>query len=125
MKRLDTEQIKWLHSEIIKASGGSGGLRDEGLLESAVLSPFQSFDGVDCYPSFLEKAARLGYNLISNHPFVDGNKRAGLHTMLVFLALNGTELEYKDEDLIKTIFDTASGNLRYDGLLEWIKEHLK
>ena len=125
MKRLDMEQIKWLHTEIIKASGGSSGLRDEGLLESAVLSPFQSFDGVDCYPSFLEKAARLGYNLISNHPFVDGNKRAGLHTMLVFLALNGTELEYKDEDLIKTIFDTASGNLRYDGLLEWIKEHLK
>ncbi len=125
MKRLDTEQIKWLHSEVIKASGGNSGLRDEGLLETAVLSPFQSFDGVECYPSFLEKAARLGYNLISNHPFVDGNKRAGLHAMLVFLDINGVRIEYKDEDLIKTIFTTASGGLKYDGFLEWVKGHLK
>ena len=125
MKRLDTEQIKWLHSEVIKASGGNSGLRDEGLLETAVLSPFQSFDGVECYPSFLEKAARLGYNLISNHPFVDGNKRAGLHAMLVFLDINGVRIEYKDEDLIKTIFATASGGLKYDGFLEWVKGHLK
>ncbi len=124
MKRLNVEQVKWLHGEVIKVSGGGDGVRDEGILESAVESPFQSFGGQELYPTLIEKAARLGYSLIMNHAFVDGNKRIGLHAMLVFLDLNGVEVEYEDEDLIKTIFELASGRKKYESLLSWITEHV-
>ena len=88
MKRLTKEQILLLHSALIAQSGGSAEIRDDGLLESAINAPFQTFDGQELYPSLLEKATRLGYGLIKNHPFVDGNKRIGTHAMLVFLAIN-------------------------------------
>ena len=73
MIRLTIEQVIALHGEVVKMSGGSAEIRDRGLLESAVETPFQTFSGKDIYPSVLEKAARLGYGLIKNHPFVDGN----------------------------------------------------
>ena len=95
MKILDKRQVRLLHQQLIEASGGSPGLRDEGLLESALSAPFQSFAGTSAYPSLQQKAARLGYGLVKNHPFVDGNKRTGAHVMLVFLAVNGVELRYK------------------------------
>ena len=88
MKRLTKEQILLLHSALTAQSGGSAEIRDDGLLESAINAPFQTFDGQELYPSLLEKATRLGYGLIKNHPFVDGNKRIGTHAMLVFLAIN-------------------------------------
>ena len=88
MKRLTKEQILLLHSALIAQFGGSAEIRDDGLLESAINAPFQTFDGKELYPSLLEKATRLGYGLIKNHPFVDGNKRIGTHAMLVFLAIN-------------------------------------
>lgn len=77
MKRLTKEQVLLLHSQLIQEFGGSDGLREEGLLESALASPFQSFGGEDLYPSIQAKAAQLGYGLIKNHPFLDGNKRIG------------------------------------------------
>lgn len=91
---ISKEQAVKIHSELIKATGGSDGIRDEGLLESALSTPFQSFDGVDAYPGVIQKAVRLGYGLIKNHAFIDGNKRIGVHLMLVFLALNKIEVVY-------------------------------
>ena len=85
MKILRKRQVLWLHQQLCEETGGSSGLRDEGLLDSALHAPFQGFGDASAYPSLLQKAARLGYGLIKNHPFFDGNKRIGAHTMLVFL----------------------------------------
>ena len=91
MIKLSKEQVLSLHSELIKKTGGAAGLRDEGLLESALNAPFQGFGKVEAYPSIQQKGVRLGYGLIKNHPFTDGNKRIDTHAMLVFLALNGID----------------------------------
>ena len=109
---------------LIEQSGGSPEICDEGLPESARNAPFQSFGDTDLYPSILEKAARLGYGLIKNHPFVDGNKRIGTHTMLVFLALNHAELAYSDEELISLILGIAAGEYDDKHLLNWLQQHL-
>lgn len=124
MKFLTKRQILMLHSMLVAQSGGMEGLRDEGLLDSAISTPLQTFDGVELYPTLLEKAARLGYGLIHNHPFVDGNKRIGAHAMLVFLDINNITLSYDDDDLIATILLVASGNMDDNGLLDWLKEHV-
>ena len=89
MKRLSKEQVLMLHSQLIESFGGSDGVRDENLLDSALESPFQTFDGEELYPTLQAKAARLGYGLIKNHCMIDGNKRIGAHAMLVFLELSG------------------------------------
>ena len=89
MKRLTKRQVLLLHEQLLQEFGGTPGVRDEGLLDSALAAPFQTFDGQSLYPSVQAKAAQLGFGLVCNHPFVDGNKRIGTHVMLVFLALNG------------------------------------
>lgn len=124
MKILKKRQILLLHSVLIAESGGSDGVRDEGLLDSAVNTPFQTFSGQDLYPTVLEKAVRLGFGLIRNHPFIDGNKRIGTHAMLVFLNLNSITLSYEDDELISTILSVASGEMNADGLLKWIQQHI-
>ncbi len=83
MKVPSKRQVLLLHQQLIEATGGSPGLRDEGLLESALSAPFQSFAETSAYPSLQQKAARLGYGLVKNHPFVDGNKRIGTHVVNV------------------------------------------
>lgn len=123
MKILTKDQILYLHSELIKLSNGQDGIRDETLLDSAINAPFQSFDGVDAFPSLQQKAARLGYGLIKNHAFIDGNKRIGVHCMLVFLSLNGIELDYTQSELYTVILDIASGKQSFEDLLKWIIEH--
>lgn len=92
MKMLSKRQILLLHSMLVAQSGGMDGLRDEGLLDAAINMPLQTFGGQELYPTILEKAARLGYGLIRNHPFLDGNKRIGAHAMLVFLDINNITL---------------------------------
>ena len=124
MKILSKQQVLKLHEILIAQSGGSPEIRDDGLLESALNAPFQSFGNTDLYPSLLEKAARLGYGLIKNHPFVDGNKRIGTHTMLVFLAINHAELAYSDEELISLILGIAAGEYDDKYLLNWLQQHL-
>ena len=124
MKILSKQQVLKLHEILIAQSGGSHEIRDDGLLESALNAPFQSFGNTDLYPSLLEKAARLGYGLIKNHPFVDGNKRIGTHTMLVFLAINHAELAYSDEELISLILGIAAGEYDDKHLLNWLQQHL-
>ena len=123
MRKLSKEQILMLHSQLIEETGGSDGVRDYNLLESAIESPFQSFGGDELYPTIQAKAARLGYGLIKNHCMIDGNKRIGTHAMLVFLALNGIELRYTQKELYETILDVAAGRLDYEDLLNWVLEH--
>ena len=123
MKRLSKEQILMLHSQLIEIAGGSDGVRDYNLLDSALESPFQSFGGTDLYPTIQAKGARLGYGLIKNHCMVDGNKRIGTHAMLVFLALNGIELKYTQKELYETILKVADGSMEYEDLLQWVLEH--
>lgn len=124
MKVLSKQQILKLHEMLIAQSGGSPEIRDDGLLDSALNTPFQSFGNTELYPSLLEKAARLGYGLIKNHPFVDGNKRIGTHAMLVFLAINNAELSYSDDELIHLILGIAAGEYDDKHLLNWLQQHL-
>ncbi len=112
-----------LHSQLIDKTGGIDGIRDDALLESALNAPFQEFGGTQAFPSIQQKAARLGYGLIQNHAFTDGNKRIGAHAMLVFLALNKIELEYKQSELVDVVLKTAEGKLSFNDLLQWVIEH--
>ena len=123
MIRISKSQIVLLHEQLIEATGGSSGLRDEGMLDSALNAPFQTFGGEDVYPSLQQKAARLCFGLVKNHPFVDGNKRIGAHAMLVFLALNGIELQHTQTELSEVILQLAAGALQPTDLLDWILTH--
>lgn len=123
MIRLSLKQIYLLHSQLIEETGGSVGARDENLLASAIEAPFQTYDGVELYPSIQAKAARLCYGLVKNHAMIDGNKRIGAHAMLIFLTLNGCELKYKQEELSDIILEIAANEKDYEELLQWILEH--
>lgn len=123
MRTLSKLQVLLLHEQLIDATGGTHGLRDEGLLESALTAPFQSFAGQSAYPSLQQKAARLCFGLVKNHPFIDGNKRIGAHVMLVFLALNGLVLSYTQDELSDLILRLANGQIGYEALLEWLLDH--
>lgn len=122
---LSKEQVLKLHERLIAATGGSAGIRDEGMLDSALSNPFQSFGGEELYPSMQAKAAQLCFGLVKNHSMIDGNKRLGTHVMLVFLALNGYELSYSQQELSDTILDLASGKIDAEDILEWIIKHQK
>lgn len=124
MKLLTKSHILTLHKHLIEAFGGSDGVRDDGLLESAVNAPFQTFAGRPLYPGIHRKAARLAFGIIRNHPFADGNKRTGAHAMLVFLELNGIPLQYNQQELIDIILAVASGKADADTLFGWICDHL-
>lgn len=123
MIQISIEQMKQIHKELICETGGSEGLRDIGLLESAMYAPFQSFDGEALYPSIQRKAAKLGFGLIQNHPFIDGNKRLGIHAMLIFLAINGVFLTYSQSELVQVGLALASGKIGEQELMNWIAEH--
>jgi death-on-curing protein len=123
MIRFSKDKVKLLHQLITEETGGIIGIRDEGLLDSALESVFATFDGKDLYPSKEEKGARLGYALISNHAFVDGNKRIGMYIMLTFLEVNGIRLEATNEEIAETGFAVAAGTMRYQELLNWVMDH--
>jgi len=123
MKRLSIPQIVMMHSALIKETGGLDGIRDENLLDSAVNAPFQTFGGEYVYKTLEAKAARLGYSIVKNHPFADGNKRIGMLAMLVFLEINGIELTCSDQDIIETGLKLAAGEMDDKQLLEWILRH--
>ena len=123
MIRLTKSQVLLIHDQLIAETGGSSGLRDEGILDSAISAPFQTFGGEDVYPSLQQKAARLCFGLVKNHPFVDGNKRIGAHVMLVFLALNGVELQHSQTELSDIILQLAAGEINAEHLLRWILSH--
>ncbi len=124
MNVLPKEQSLLMHARLIEEFSGSDGIRDEGLRDSARNAPFQSFEGSELYPSIVEKAAHLGYGLIKNHPFIDGNKRIGTHVMLVFLGINDIRVDYEDDDLIAVILSSAAGKTTADDLFLWLKNHI-
>ena len=124
MKILTKEQILKLHSQLISDFGGSAAIRDDSLLDSAIKTPFQTYNGKELYPTLLGKASRLCFGLVKNHSFVDGNKRIGTHAMLVFLAINGVELEYSDTELITLIMPVASGEQSDADILHWLQQHI-
>lgn len=123
MKRLSVPHIVLMHSALIKETGGMEGIRDGNLLDSAVNAPFQTYDGEYLYKSLEAKTARLGYFLIKNHPFIDGNKRIGMLAMMAFLELNGAGLICSDQDIVETGLRIAKGKMDDKELLEWILRH--
>ncbi len=123
MIKFSKGKVLLLHQLIAEATGGSIGIRDEGLLESALETAFSSFGGQEFYPTKEEKGARLGYNLISNHAFVDGNKRIGVYVMLTFLEVNGIRLECTDDELVDVGIHVADGSMDYETLLAWVRAH--
>ena len=123
MIRFSKEKVKLLHKMVAQETGGSIGVRDEGLLESALEIAFSSFGGQEFYPTKEEKGARLGYNLISNHAFVDGNKRIGMYVMLTFLEVNGIYMDCTNEEVAAVGLAVASGNMEYETLLQWVRDH--
>lgn len=123
MKYLTTDQVVRLHKVLIETSGGSSGIRDKGTLDAALKAPLQTFDDCELFPSILDKATRLAYGLIKNHPLVDGNKRIATHAMLIFLSLNGMMLSYEDEELIDIILKVASSQANESDVYQWIDKH--
>ncbi len=120
---LTVDEIKVLHSKLIEKTGGSDGVRDINLLESAVFGASVTFGNEEIYPTVEEKAARLMYAITNNHPFIDGNKRIGVFTMLMTLNLNAVEIKYTQEELIDLGLSVAASNRNYEEVLEWINNH--
>ena len=123
MIKFSKEKVLLLHQILAEATGGSVGVRDEALLDSALENAFAGFGGEEFYPSKEEKGARLGYTLISNHAFVDGNKRIGIYVMLSFLEMNGIRISCTDEEIVSLGLSVADGSMQYEQLLQWVLDH--
>ena len=121
---LKREEILLIHEKLIERYGGSFGIRDENLLDSALNIPFQTFGGVEFYPTILEKAVRLCFGLVKNHPFVDGNKIIGTMTLLSTLDLNNISIRTNNAELVEVILSLSSGEIDYDYLLRWVQERV-
>ena len=125
MIRIGKEKVLLLHQLMAEATGGEVGVRDEALLESALENVYATFDGIELYPYKEEKAARLGFSLISNHAFIDGNKRIGIYIMLSFLELNGIRIEATNDEVYSLGMKVADGSADYEYILSWIKSREK
>lgn len=117
-------QVVKIHTNLIKASGGTDGLRDENLLDSTLNAPFKTFDEKDLYLTVADKAVQLCYSIIENYPFIDGNKRIGIHLMLIFLELNNINLSYTQKELIDLGLEIASSAISKDEIKIWIARRL-
>ena len=124
MHFLTLNQLLIIHRRVINQTGGSPGVRDHSALLSALAQPKMTFDGKDLYPTLIEKAAALGYAIILNHPFIDGNKRAGHASLEVFLILNGYEIKAGVDEQEKIILHLAAGELTREGFLIWLEKHV-
>ena len=123
MIKFSKEKVLLLHKLLAEATGGSIGVRDEGQLDSALESAFSGFGDREFYPTKEEKGARLGYCLITNHAFVDGNKRIGIYVMLSFLEMNGIRIQCTDEEIVDIGLSLADGRMTYEELLRWVIDH--
>ena len=123
MRYLTVGEVLDLYSRVMKQSGGGVGIRDLGALESAVAQPRMTFNGEELYSTIIEKASALGFSLIQNHPFIDGNKRAGHAAMEIFLMLNGYEISASVDEQVDIILGVASGNVSRELFLEWLRTH--
>lgn len=120
MIKLSREKVLLLHQLITEETGGSIGIRDIDLLESAINNAYNTFGGEELYKTKEEKAASLGFSLISNHAFVDGNKRIGVYVMLTFLEAEGIKMDCTNDDVIDLGLSVASGKMKYADVLDWI-----
>ncbi|MBF0254134.1 MAG: type II toxin-antitoxin system death-on-curing family toxin [Candidatus Omnitrophica bacterium] len=125
MRYLFPKQLLYLHKRIIEETGGSDGIRDHGLLESAVYRPQATFSGEELYPELLDKAAAMGHSLINNHPFVDGNKRVGWAAMRLMLRLNGYHIEADDDTKYDWVIQIAQGKISLSQMKQWLTDHAK
>ena len=123
MIKFSQDKVLLLHRLLIEETGGEDGVRDIGLLDSALSACYATFDGKELFPSKEEKAARLGAGLVSNHAFVDGNKRIGMYIMLSFLEVNGVQIEVSDDEIVRVGLALAQGTMKYEELLQWILEN--
>lgn len=119
------EKVLLLHQYIAAETGGSIGVGDEGLLESALQGAFATFDGKELYPTKVEKAARICASLVGNHAFLDGNKRIGMYVMLTFLEVNGLRVECSDADIVEAGLALAAGKMGYEELRDWLSARVK
>ena len=124
MRYLTVGEVLELHRQVITRTGGSAGVRDQGALESAVAQPRMTFSEEELYPTIVEKAAAIGFSLIQNHPFVDGNKRVGHAAMEMFLVLNGHQIHASTDEQEKIILSVAAGELKRDVFTEWLRTHI-
>src|SRR5437588_7085435 len=115
------EEVVRLHARLIELSGGSLEIRDHGALESAIAQPLMSFAGQDLYPTLIDKASALGFSLVMNHPFVDGNKRIGHAAMEIFLVRNGFEVSGHVDDHEEVILRLAAGEIEREDFTEWLR----
>jgi len=125
MKKLTKEQILNIQKEAINRYGGIHGIRDEGLFDSAINAPYQTFGGEDLYPSVESKIAKLAYSLIKNHPFLDGNKRVGVNVFLTLLYANNINIEATEQDVIELGLAIADGTYSEEEILRWIEKYRK
>lgn len=125
MKFIDYEEVLIFHKKIIAKTGGSDGVRDKGLIESALNKPFQTFDGEDLYKDDIDKITAVTYSLVSNHGFIDGNKRIGIAVMLLLLKLNSLNIDYTQDSLIELGLGIASGRIKEFEIKKWINEKLE
>ena len=123
MIRFSKEKILLLHKIMAEATGGGVGVRDEALLDSAIEAAYAGYGDREFYPTKEEKGARLGYALISNHAFLDGNKRIGIYVMLSFLEMNGIRIRCTDAELVQIGLSVADGSMKYEDLLQWVIGH--
>ncbi len=124
MRYLTLNEVLEFHRELILKFGGSSGIRDMGALESAIAQPRMTFGGEDLYPTIIEKAVVLGYSIIKNHPFIDGNKRTGHAAIEIFLVLNGREIKASTDDQEQVILQVAAGELSREELEKWLRLNL-
>ncbi len=123
MIRITKEQLHSIYGMLIEKTGGSSGVLNESLIDSALNNIWQTFDGMELYPTLAEKGASLGYSLVRNHSFSDGNKRIGILTMLTFLSVNGIEITCTDTEIVETGLAIASGLIDYEVLLDLVKKY--
>lgn len=124
MRYVSLDEVLEAHKQTLQQSGGAQGVRDLGAVESAVAQPLMSFGGEELYPPIVEKAAALGFSLIQNHPFVDGNKRTGLIVLATFLRINGYKVNATVDELETVIVQVASSALGRDEFTEWLRDHI-
>ena len=124
MTKFSREKVLLLHQLIAQETGGEVGLRDQSLLDAALAAAFAGVADREFYPSKEEKAAKLGFDLISNHAFLDGNKRIGMYVMLTFLEANGIGVEADNEEVASVGLAIASGTMTYEALLDWVRKHI-
>ena len=125
MRYLTVGEVLEIYRRVMQQSGGLAGIRDLGVLESAVAQPRMTFGGLELYPTLVEKAAALGFSLIQNHPFLDGNKRTGHAAIEIFLVLNGYQIRASVDEQVEIILRVAEGDMSRETFAEWLSSHIE